>query len=62
MNKTHDNKLKGNFSFQLTPDQLKEFRNTTAEERLNWLEEANEFVETFVSEDIRRRWEKWSKG
>ena len=33
-----------------------EIHETTAEERLTWLEEANEFVRAFVSPEKRERW------
>ena len=33
----------------------------TAEERLNWLEEASEFVQTFLSPETIRRWRQYQQ-
>ena len=46
------------FSFHVRLDTIKEQRNVSAEEKLDWLAEANEFVRTFVPPEKRERWMK----
>jgi hypothetical protein len=50
---------KGAFAFRLSAEKIKEFRGVSAEEKLDWLEEANKFVADFVPEEKRRRWKKF---
>jgi len=53
---------KSAFVFRLSKEKLRQFRGFSAEEKLNWLEEANKFVEDFVPEGKRRRWKKFIDG
>ncbi len=46
------------FAFRPSPDALRQFKNATAEAKLNWLEDAGRFVNDFVSPEKRARWEK----
>lgn len=48
------------FVFRPSPESLKAFRNTSAEEKLNWLEEARQFVFDFVPAWKREKWNKIS--
>ncbi len=50
---------KSAFAFRLSAEKIKEFRSLSAEEKLDWLEEANKFVADFVPEGKRRRWKKF---
>jgi hypothetical protein len=50
---------KGAFAFRLSAEKIREFRGVSAEEKLDWLEEANRFVADFVPEEKRRRWKKF---
>ena len=49
---------KGGFAFRISRERLKEFRNFSAEDKLDWLEEANKFVNDFVPESKLARWRK----
>jgi len=51
---------KNPFVFRPSPETLKQFKNVSAEAKLNWLEEANQFVHDFVSEQKLERWKKIS--
>jgi len=55
-------KIKVPFSFRLSKEKLKEFQGLSAEAKLQWLEEANMFVNEFVSPEKLRRWEKFKKA
>jgi hypothetical protein len=46
------------FVFRLTRETLEECRGMSAAEKLKWLEEANRFVQKFVTKDQRARWKK----
>ena len=46
------------FAFRPSMDALRQFRNATPEAKLNWLEEANRFVNDFVSPSKLERWKK----
>jgi hypothetical protein len=48
---------KAPFSFRLSKEKLKEFHGLSAEAKLQWLEEANMFVNEFVSPEKLRKWE-----
>ncbi len=50
---------KSAFVFRLTKEKIRSFRGLSAEEKLDWLEEANKFVTDFVPEGKRRRWKKF---
>jgi hypothetical protein len=55
-------KIKAPFSFRLSKEKLKEFQGLSAEAKLQWLEEANSFVNEFVSPEKLRRWEEFKKA
>jgi len=44
------------FAFRLSKEKLREFRCYSAEDKLDWLEEANKFVVNFVPEKKLTRW------
>ena len=46
------------FSFRLDQEKIREFKGLSAEEKLDWLEEANDFIAAAVSDDKRQRWER----
>ena len=46
------------FAFYLDSEKLDAFKDASAEEKLEWLEEVNEFIETFVPLEKRRIWNK----
>jgi len=50
---------KSAFAFRLSREKLTAFRGLSAEEKLDWLEEANKFVADFVPEEKLRRWKKF---
>lgn len=54
-NKSLQNK---DFSFHVRFETIKDLRNVSAEEKLDWLAEANEFVRLFVPPEKRERWMK----
>jgi hypothetical protein len=61
MNKT--SRKNAPFSFRLSREKLKEFQGISAEAKLQWLEEANSFVDEFVSIEKRKRWKEYlNKG
>lgn len=45
------------YSHRLSKEKLIEFLGFSAEAKLEWLEEANKFVNEFVPPEKRRRWE-----
>jgi hypothetical protein len=45
------------YSHRLSKEKLREFLGFSAEAKLEWLEEANKFVNEFVPPEKRRRWE-----
>jgi hypothetical protein len=47
------------FAFRLSKEKIKAFRRASAEEKLEWLEEANKFVAEFVPEEKLRRWRRF---
>ena len=51
---------KSAFAFRLSREKLTAFRGLSAEEKLDWLEEANKFVADFVPEEKLRRWQKFT--
>jgi putative sterol carrier protein len=55
-------KEKHAFAFRLSKEQIRALRGLSAEEKLDWLEEANRFVEDFVPEGKRQRWKKFISG
>ncbi len=50
------------FAFRPNEDTLRFCRNMSAEAKLRWLEEANQFVRQFVSPDRLERWEQIRRG
>ena len=50
------------FAFRPDPDTLKACRGMSAEDKLRWLEEANEFVRRFVPPERLERWERVRRG
>ena len=51
------NEKKGkSFVFRPSPESLKQFKNATAEEKLNWLEDAAQFVKDFVPREKLQKW------
>lgn len=48
------------FVFRPSREALEHFRNATAEEKLNWLEEARRFVVDFVAPEKLEKWKKLS--
>lgn len=59
MNETPKKKLL--YSHHLSKEKLREFIGLPAEAKLDWLEEANKFVNEFVSPEKRKRWEEFVK-
>lgn len=60
MNPNPHNQVK--YTHVLSWEKIDEFSHLTPEDRLNWLEEANEFVNTFVDPEARRIWREMNKG
>jgi len=51
------NEKKGkSFAFHPSPESLKQFKNATAEAKLNWLEDAAQFVKDFVPREKLQKW------
>ena len=48
------------FAFRPSQEALKQFKDASPEAKLNWLEEANRFVNDFVSPQKLERWKKIS--
>ena len=44
------------FVFRPSTESLKQFKNTTAEAKLNWLEDAAQFVKDFVPREKLQKW------
>ncbi len=49
---------RGRFCFTLDKEKLEQTYNLSPEMRLTWLEEANAFVNTFLSKEKRKTWER----
>jgi hypothetical protein len=49
-------KSKG-FAFQLSKEKLLECHNLSAKDKLDWLEEANNFINEALTKEQRDRWE-----
>ena len=56
--KKQDNGNKPQFVYRFSREKIIEFMGASAEEKLNWLEEANDFVNTFVSSEKMELWKK----
>ncbi len=51
------NEKKGkSFVFRPSRESLKQFKNATAEAKLNWLEDAAQFVKDFVPREKLQKW------
>jgi len=48
------------FVFRPSPETLKQFKDASPEAKLNWLEEANRFVNDFVPAPKLEKWKKIS--
>lgn len=48
------------FAFRPSQEALDQFKDASPEAKLNWLEEANRFVNDFVSPEKLERWKKIS--
>lgn len=46
------------FVFRPSQESLKQFKDASPEAKLNWLEEANRFINDFVSPSKLERWKK----
>ena len=51
---------KKQFALRPSKEALKQFKDASPEAKLNWLEEANRFVNDFVSPQKLERWKKIS--
>jgi len=49
------------FAFRPGKKQMERFINLTPEEKLEWLQEINDFINAFVTEQKRKRWERYCK-
>jgi hypothetical protein len=49
-------KKRKSFVFRPSPESLKHFKNATAEAKLNWLEDAGQFVKDFVPREKLQKW------
>jgi hypothetical protein len=54
-------KMKEPFVFHPSLEALEHFKNATAEEKLNWLEDAAQFVKDFVPAEKLQKWMKYSR-
>lgn len=52
----------GGYCFRLTPDKIREFKDMSPEDKLEWLEEANNFINISVTPEKLRRWERLKAG
>ena len=54
-------KKKVKYSYRLSKEKLREFLGFSAEAKLEWLEEANRFINEFLPSEKRKRWEEFIK-
>ncbi|MEW6620478.1 MAG: hypothetical protein AB1422_14275 [bacterium] len=54
-------KKKG-YSFRVNRDNIKRFKDMSAESKLNWLEKANKFIQTTLPQEKLKIWEKIKEG
>ena len=47
------------FAFRPSQEALKQFKDASAEAKLDWLEEANRFVNDFVAPEKLQRWKRF---
>ena len=57
MNETQRKKVQ--YSYRLSKEKLREFLGSSAEAKLEWLEEANRFINEFLPSEKRKRWEEF---
>ncbi len=55
---TNQEPRKKPFVFRPSQESLRQFKDASPEAKLNWLEEANRFVNDFVSPQKLARWKK----
>lgn len=53
---------KKGFSYKPSKENLEAFKGLSPEEKLQWLEDANEFVNTFLSQKKLALWKKFRDG
>jgi hypothetical protein len=53
-----NNKRENIYAYSPPIETLRHFKNTSAEDRLNWLEEARQFVIDFVPPEKLEKWRK----
>ncbi len=49
--------VREHFVHEITREKLEEFRFMSAEARLQWLEDANNFIHKFLKKEKRIRWD-----
>lgn len=54
-----EKEAKNSFAFRVSKEKIKEFAKFSAEEKLNWLQDANKFVAAAVPEEKLKKWEKF---
>ncbi len=54
-----DRETGNSFAFRVSKEKIKEFSKLSAEEKLNWLEDANNFVAAAVPAEKLKRWGKF---
>lgn len=52
----------GGFGYFVTAEQIREWEKVPVEERLRWLEEANEFLYSVQDPETRKIWEAFRRG
>ncbi|MEW6606216.1 MAG: hypothetical protein AB1414_02015 [bacterium] len=53
---------KKRYSFRVSRENIKRFKDMSAESKLNWLEKANEFIQTTLPQEKLKMWEKIKEG
>ncbi|MDI6735644.1 MAG: hypothetical protein QME42_05550 [bacterium] len=53
---------KRGYSFRVSLENIKRFKDMPAESKLNWLEKANEFIQTTLPQEKLKIWEKIKEG
>jgi len=55
--KSRERNIRENFAHQITREQIEKFRRLSAKARLQWLEDANNFIIAFLDRSKRIRWD-----
>jgi len=55
--KSRKKNIRENFAHQITGEQIEEFRWMPAKARLQWLEDANNFIIAFLDRSKKIRWD-----